>query len=286
VRFRALVAEDEPLARGMVVALLRQDAEIEDVVDCADAAQARRALRTGHFDIACLDIEMPETSGVDLASEFAHGGPVVIFVTAFGRYATDAFDVNAVDYVLKPFSDERFHSALDRAKQRVRERKLAELAGQLASVSAGMNPPADPHAASYLSWLPCPQGERSVLVSTSDIVWIQAEDYYVLVHAKKGRYMVRVALTSLEERLDPQHFSRVHRTAIVNLHEVAELRDEERLVLEMSDGARVPVSRSRRRDVESVLVPKLRKTPAQGPSRVLAGEKHQKTDSSSVLPKA
>jgi two-component system LytT family response regulator len=264
MRFRVLVAEDEPLARAMVVGLLKQDVEIEEVVDCADAAQAREALRSGHFDIACLDIEMPESSGVDLASELGQSGPFVIFVTAFGRYAMDAFDVNAVDYVLKPFSDERFHSALDRAKQRVRERKLAELAEQLASVSAGMKPPVDPPP-QFLSWLPCPQGERSILVSTSDIVWIQAEDYYVLVHAKKGRYMVRTALATLEERLDPQQFLRVHRTAIVNLHEVSELRDEERLVLELSDRARVPVSRSRRREVEAALVPRLRKVRATKP---------------------
>jgi two-component system LytT family response regulator len=263
MRFRLLVAEDEPLARAMVVALLNRDAEVETVVDCADAGQARDALLKERFDIAFLDIEMPGTSGVELATAIAAGGPVVVFVTAFSRYAPEAFDVSAVDYVLKPFSDERFYAALERAKRRVRERKLAELAGQLASVSAEMTATVEPVTTPYLSWLPCPQGERSVLVATVDIVWIQAEDYYVLVHARKGRYMIRTTLASLEERLDPQMFLRVHRTAIVNAHEVAEVRDEDRLFLLLSDGSRVPVSRTRRRDVEAVLLPNLRRGRSQ-----------------------
>jgi two-component system, LytTR family, response regulator len=258
-RFRTLVAEDEPLARAMVVNLLQRDAELDAIVECPDAASARQALTSQRFDIAFLDIEMPGATGIDLAQSTGPAGPVVVFVTAFSRYAPSAFDVSAVDYVLKPFSDERFYAALERAKRRVRERRLGELAGQLATVSAEIRQQPEPSAGSYLSWLPCPQGDKSVLVNTADILWIEAEDYYVLVHARKGRHMIRATLASLQERLDPRVFLRVHRTAIVNALEVAEVRNEDRLVLVLSSGAHIRVSRSRRRDVEATLLPRLRR---------------------------
>jgi DNA-binding LytR/AlgR family response regulator len=128
----------------------------------------------------------------------------------------------------------------------------------MAKVSAEIGHKDAATGAAYLSWLPCPQGEKSILVATTDIVWIQAEDYYVLVHAKKGRYMIRATLAALEGRLDPQSFLRVHRTAIVNVSEVSEVRDQERLTLVLSDSAQVVVSRARRREVESILLPQLR----------------------------
>ena len=264
-RFCALVAEDEPLARAMVVSLLKRDGQIETVVECADAQGVREALARQRVDIAFLDIEMPGASGLEIAGTAAPGGPVIVFVTAFSRYAPDAFDVNAVDYVLKPFSDDRFFSALERAKRRVRERRLGDLAGQLATVSAEIRREDAAPGKVYLTRLPCRQGERSILLNTSDIVWIEAEDYYVLVHSRKGRHMIRATLASLEERLDPRVFLRVHRTAIVNVMEVSEVRDEDRLVLVLSNGSRVPVSRSRRRDVEPILLPRLRTSKPANP---------------------
>lgn len=145
-RFRVLVADDEPLARAMVARLLKRDGELDPAVECADARGVREALARQRFDIAFLDIEMPGDSGLELAGAGLPEGPVIVFVTAFSRYAPEAFDVNAVDYVLKPYTDERFFSALERAKLRVRERRLGELAGQLATVSAeirqGDAPPA------------------------------------------------------------------------------------------------------------------------------------------------
>ena len=139
-RFRVLVADDEPLARGMVATLLRDDEEVDDVLECGDAKAARALIAAHHPDIVFLDIEMPEVTGLDLAEDLSDGGPIVVFVTAFSRYATDAFEVDASDYVLKPFTDERFAEALQRAKRRVRERRLGELANQLASLSSELRP--------------------------------------------------------------------------------------------------------------------------------------------------
>ena len=126
-RFRVLVIDDEPLARRMVAALLQNDEEIESVVECADAAAARDLIARQRPDIVFLDIEMPEVTGMDIAADLTEEGPVVVFITAFSRYATEAFEVDAIDYVLKPFSDQRFAEALQRAKRRVWERRLGDL---------------------------------------------------------------------------------------------------------------------------------------------------------------
>lgn len=260
MHFRALVADDEPLARSMVADILRRDPEIESVVECEDAGGARTALAAGHVDIAFLDIEMPQSSGLDVAAAEGAGRPVVVFVTAFRQYAPSAFDVDATDYVLKPFSDERLLEALERAKKRVRQRRLGDLADQMATLSSELKDnTALPSQTDFpLRRLAFKRGDKSILVNASDILWIQAEDYYVRLHAKTGRHMVRATLSSLEDRLDPETFLRVHRAAIVNLDEVREVDREAGLSLVLADGSRVAVSRSRRHNVESALLPRLR----------------------------
>jgi two-component system LytT family response regulator len=261
-RFKVLVADDEPLARRMVTAILRTDPDVEALAECGDARCVRDQLARFRPDIALLDIEMPEMSGLEIAGALQDAGPVVVFITAFSSYATQAFDVNAVDYVTKPFSDERFRAAVERAKRRVRERRLGELATQVASLSAELKP--DEHesaksgAEGFLQRLALKDGDKSVVVKTPDIIWIQAEDYYVLIHSKQGRHMVRASLASLEQRLDPARFMRVHRTAIVNVDEIRATQDRGPLVLTLSNGAEVPVSRSRRTQVESLVHPRLR----------------------------
>jgi two-component system LytT family response regulator len=269
-RFRVLLADDEPLARGIVANLLKSDPEIELVLECADAVSAREGLARVHPDIAFLDIEMPGASGLQLADDLPDQGTIVVFITAFSNYAAQAFDVSATDYVLKPFSDERFREALDRAKRRVRERRLGELATQVATLSAELHheEPARTtdgapsgrvaDGAPYLQRFTFKDGDRSVVLKASEIIWIEAEDYYVLVHSKQGRHLVRTSLASLEQRLDPQRFLRVHRTAIVNVDEVRSLHDAGRLTVTLSNGAAVVVSRSRRAHVESILSPRLR----------------------------
>ena len=261
-RFRVLVADDEPLALGMVAALLRSDAEIESVLECADARAAREMIAEQHPDIVFLDIEMPEMTGLDIAADLTPDGPVIVFVTAFSRYATEAFEVNASDYVLKPFSDQRFFEALQRAKRRVRERRMGELATpagdavtRIAVRSAEPSKHAEP---GYLKRLAFKHQDRTIVVKTADIVWIEAEDYYVRIHSKQGRHMVRASLASLETRLDPRDFLRVHRAAIVNVDEVREVQDNGAPALVLSDGTEVPVSRSRKSQVESALIPRLR----------------------------
>ena len=261
-RFRVLVADDEPLARSMVAALLRDDDEIETVLECGDARTAQDRIARTRPDIVFLDIEMPEVTGLDLAKEIAEDGPIVVFVTAFSHYAPQAFEVNASDYVLKPFSDQRFAEALHRAKQRVRERRMGELANQLATLSSELRPGGEhlgqkPEAA-YLQRLTFKRDDRTIALKTADVIWIEAEDYYVRVHSHRGRHLIRVSLATLETRLNPRDFLRVHRGAIINVQEVSEVRDAGSLTVVLTNGSEIPVSRSRKPSVEALLIPRLR----------------------------
>lgn len=259
--FRVLVVDDEPLARTTLMTLLKQDSDVAAVIECGEARQVREMIARHQPHIVLLDIEMPEIRGIQLASAIDEAGPVVIFVTAYSQYAPQAFDVNAVDYVLKPFSDARLSEAIGRAKRRVRERRLGELANQVASLSAELHPERATNDATtprYLQRLSIKSGERAVVLRTSEIVWIEAEDYYVLVHSTRGRHLVRVPLATLEEQLDPRLFLRVHRAALVNLDAIQELDTSDGTWLRLTDGSRVPVSRSRRRRVEDALTPRFR----------------------------
>ncbi|MGE3519926.1 MAG: LytR/AlgR family response regulator transcription factor [Vicinamibacterales bacterium] len=257
--FRILVVDDEPLARSMTAAILRRDPEAESVTECGSATSVPELLTSLKPHIVFFDIQMPGMDGLQLARLIDDTGPVVVFVTAFTQYAARAFDVSAVDYVMKPFSDKRLLEALERAKRRVRERRLGELANQVASLSAELSgvretAPAREQTPTYPSRLAFKSGDRAVVLKPDEIIWIEAEDYYVLVHSQRGRHLVRLPLASLEERLDPERFVRVHRGAIVNMAEVKEYDQRDGSTVVLSDGSRVAVSRARKRLVEERLL--------------------------------
>lgn len=259
--FRVVVVDDEPLARQMVASIVRRDHEVDQVFECSNATTFQDALAKHQPHIVFLDVEMPGMDGLQLARLIDDSGPVVVFITAFSQYAARAFDVSAVDYVMKPFSDQRMADALERAKRRVRERRLGELANQVASLSAELAGLKDSGTrevdVAYSSRIAFKSGDRAIVLKAEEIVWIEAEDYYVLIHSTRGRHLVRMPLATLEEKLDPQRFARVHRAALVNMQEVKEFDQRDGPHLVMSDGARVPVSRSRRRRVEELLLPRI-----------------------------
>jgi two-component system LytT family response regulator len=251
---RVLVVDDEPLACEMVAELVRADPDVASVICCADATEAAQALAHDRPDIAFLDVEMPETNGIAVAAGLPDDGPVTVFITAFSQYAPQAFDVRAIDYVLKPFSDERFREALDRAKRRVRDRRRLERADRT-GVTAADSPPAPP---ARLERLTLGTRDRSVVVRIADVIWIEAQDYYACVHSGHGRHLVRATLTSLEGRLDPARFLRVHRGAIVNLDAVTDIDEQQGMRVKVTGGTFIPVSRNRRRKVRAALTPTLR----------------------------
>ena len=213
----ALVVDDEPIARHAVVRLLQADAEIELLGECGDGASAIAAIRNQSPDLVFLDIQMPAMNGIDVVAAIgAERMPATVFVTAYEQYAVRAFEANAVDYLVKPFSRERFVQTLRRAKARL------GAAGAGASSSAQLLRTLDElrHRGDYLERIPVRIDEHVVLVAVDDIVWIKANRNTALLHVAQRVYEVRETMAALEARLDPRHFARVHRSAIVNVRRV------------------------------------------------------------------
>jgi len=256
-KVRVIVIDDEPLAREGVRALLSSDPEVDVVDVCASGVSAVRKIVELSPDLVFLDIQMPGMNGFDVVRTIgAQDMPVVIFATAYDRYALDAFEAHAVEYLLKPFSDERFHEALSRGKLAVRERRMAELGEKLSALLqtvAGGGPPANNPAAPQRLAV---RGARSTyFLAVEDIDWIEGADYYASVHSAGKTHLVRESLASLAERLGSQGFVRVHRSAIVNARRVKEIvstprRDQ---VAVLRDGTRIRLARGARARLEAQL---------------------------------
>ena len=237
---RAVVADDEPLARAGMRALLEDDPELVVVAECANGHAAVAALREHEPDLVLLDVQMPGLDGFGVVQEIgADRMPVVIFATAFDQYALRAFEARALDYLLKPFTDERFRDVLGRAKEQVRQRRLGALRAQ----------PAAP------ARLEVRLGNRVAFVRIDDVDWVEAADYYARLHVGAASHLVRETMQELEARLDARRFVRVHRSAIVNVDRVRELRTiaAGRHEVVLRDGTRLPLSRSRRELVARAL---------------------------------
>ena len=228
---RAIVVDDEPLARGSIRALLQRDPEIELVAECGSGAEALMAIREQKPDLAFLDIEMPECDGFDVVELLgADAPPAIVFVTAFETYAIRAFEAEALDYLLKPFDDERFMRTLERAKRHIaRPRTVPHAPTTLVIKSAG----------------------NVVFLPLADVDWIESADYYSRLHVGAKTHLVRRSMTDLERELDPSLFRRIHRSAIVRLDRVARLETSEagEYELVLRDGTRLPVRRRHRRAV-------------------------------------
>jgi two-component system LytT family response regulator len=243
---RTVIADDEPLARRQIRALLERDNQIALVAEATSGQEARRAIQQWQPELLLLDIRMPHGDGFQVLQDLQHP-PYVIFATAHSEHAVRAFDVEAVDYLLKPFDDERFERALKRAKDAIRARRLVQLAQDIATARPGSEAPE--------SRLAVHEGRRVVWVPLADIDWVEAADYYVQVHAQGRAFLLREPLQSLESRLGAA-FLRVHRGALVNVARVVRLERQEtgELNLVLANGARVTASRARRARVARALI--------------------------------
>ncbi|HEV2149758.1 MAG TPA: LytTR family DNA-binding domain-containing protein [Longimicrobiaceae bacterium] len=251
---RTLIVDDEPLARTGVAAMLRGDPEVAVVGECADGREAVRAIDAMRPDLVLLDVQMPELDGFGVVREVGpERMPVVVFLTAFDRYALQAFEAHALDYVLKPFTDARFHAAIGRAKEQVRQRRMGALGDRLVALMGGA--PVLPAAPRPVSRILVRETGRVTFVRVEEIDWIEAQDYYARLHVGGRAHLVRETLQELEAQLDPGRFVRVHRSAIVALDRVREVRPDfaGRYVIVLVDGTRVPLSRRRREAFERAL---------------------------------
>lgn len=213
---RALIVDDETIARRRIRRLLAAEPDVVLAGECSDGAAAVEAITTERPDLVFLDVQMPELDGFAVLRRLDPAvPPAIIFVTAFDRYALRAFDVHAIDYLLKPFTRERFRLALDRARDRISRRSVD--AG-LASLAAALR--SQPR---YLSRLSVRTAGRIILVDLATVDWIEAADNYVRLHARTGEYLLRETLAALERQLDPDRFARIHRSAIVQIDRITEL---------------------------------------------------------------
>lgn len=242
---RVMIVDDESPARQRARRMLAELGGAEVVAEAASAPEARQRFAAARPDLLLLDIQMPGEDGFALLRSLAPR-PAVVFVTAFDHYAVQAFEENAVDYLLKPFRRERLAAALERARRDLADPD--ELARRLAAVLGAMDRPGRP---SHLDRLTVRIGAKQLILRAADILWFGAEDKLVFAATATGRHYVNFTLDQLESRLDPARFARVHRGAIANLDHAVALRPgfAGTWRLQLDDPARteVPVSRTRAR---------------------------------------
>lgn len=199
-RIRALIVDDEPLARSNLKVLLRDDPDTESIAECGSGAEAVAEIRGTRPDLVFLDVQMPECGGFDVLERLIGLElPVIVFVTAYDEYALHAFDAGALDYLLKPFDDTRFRLALERAKEKLGRRN---------------------EAGPRLQRLAVKESGTLYYVPIADIDWIEAADYYACLHVGSKSHLLRRSIADLVSDLDPQLFCRIHRSVIVNLRRV------------------------------------------------------------------
>jgi two-component system LytT family response regulator len=245
---RVFVADDEAVARRRIRRYLGANHDVTVIGESADGRSAVDAIRTLGPDVVFLDVQMPELDGFGVLRALAPTLlPAVVFVTAFDRYALQAFDLHAIDYLLKPFTRERFDLALSRAKARLdRHDGDAALAALLQEVRDRPR---------YATRVAVRRADRLVVVEWADIDWIEAADNYVTLHAGSAEYLLRSTLTALDEELDPSQFVRIHRSTIVRIDRIAELHPESHgdFTVLLRSGRHLAMSRTFRDRVERAI---------------------------------
>lgn len=259
---RVSIVDDEPLAREGLRLHLEAAGGVQVVGEYGDGPTAVAALLQQPPDVLFLDIQMPGMDGFELLEALGpERMPLVVFVTAFGHHAVHAFEVHALDYLLKPVAQRRLAEALVHVRHRFRQRRLARCAGELHGLFGGaVEPePQTPPPGGYLTRLMVKSRARVAVVRVEDLRWIESSGDYVYLHTASGKHLLRQTLAGFERRLDPATFQRIHRSAIVNLDRLAELRPldhgEYRAVLD--DGTQLKLSRSYRSRLQGVLGGKL-----------------------------
>jgi two-component system, LytTR family, response regulator len=251
MRIRAVIVDDEPLARRRIRGLLAGAEDVEVAAECANGREAIQAIEETSPDLLFLDIQMPELDGFDVLQAIGVGRvPVVMFVTAYDHFALRAFEAHALDYLLKPFDDERFEAALQRARERIRQQQGSELDRRLRTLLEGVRVDRG-----YLQRLVVPAGHSSVFVRTGEIDWIEAERNYIRLHVGRRTHLVRENLSRIESALDPASFCRIHRSTIVNIDRIQSVetlfRGEYLVVLH--DGTKLSSGRSYRRNLHALM---------------------------------
>jgi two-component system LytT family response regulator len=236
---RALVVDDEPLARRGIRVRLERAGDVDVIGECATGAEAVTAIRAQSPDLVVLDVQMPGLDGFGVVAEVgAERMPPVVFVTAYDAHALRAFDVHALDYLLKPIDDERFDTAVERARRRVSERQASALGRQLAAALAELRD----------RRILIKDRGRVFILNEADVDWVRAEGDYVRVHAGGRGHLLRETMSAMAERLDLTRFARIHRSTIVNVSRIRELKPlpNREYTVVLRDGTQLRLSRGYR----------------------------------------
>lgn len=262
---RVLIVDDEPLARERLRRLLAHEADLLVVAEAGDGDAAVAAVRRHLPELLFLDVQMPAKDGFSVVEALTNEGfepmPVVVFVTAYDEHALRAFEAQALDYLVKPFDDDRFAALLDRVRRRVRQERMSAAGDRLRQLldegtdDAPMAAMASVDTDGPLERLVLRVANRSRIVKAAEVEWIGADGVYSRVHVAQTSYLLRMPLHAMESRLDPRRFVRIHRSAIVNLDYVREVHEIERgeFAIILVNGTRLKLSRSRRAQFEAML---------------------------------
>jgi two-component system, LytTR family, response regulator len=248
---RVLVADDEAPARQRLIDLLQKDSQVKAILEAGDGQAAVEMIEREAPDLVFLDVQMPQLDGLEVVKAIGPDAmPLTVFVTAYDQHAIKAFEANALDYLLKPFSDERLEAALCRAKARHDERSMREFGRNVLRMIS-----ARPAEGRYLDRLVVKSGGTTRFLRVADIDWIEGAGVYVNLHVGGKELLYRAALNELADCLDPVRFVRVHRSAIVNIDSILELQPISHGEFEMvlKDGHRSRVSRTYRAQLEKRL---------------------------------
>jgi two-component system LytT family response regulator len=252
-KVRTLIVDDEPLARERIRQLLTEEEDVEVVGECEDGVAALEAIREQDPDLVFLDVQMPELGGFELLSRLDPARvPAIIFVTAHDQFALKAFEVHALDYLLKPFDQERFQAALSRAREWLARRGKDDLDTRLTSLLSDLRERAP---AKYQERIAVKAGGRVILLKAEEIDWVEAADNYVNLHVGSASHLLRETMNSFEQRLPPDRFLRISRSTIVNLDRVKELQPlfHGEYAVILTDGTRVSLSRNYRERLSVLL---------------------------------
>lgn len=251
MKIRTLIVDDMRLARARVRRFLNADKEIEVIGECESGSEAVAAISELKPDLVFLDVQMPEMDGFDVIESLgAEKMPCVIFVTAFDHFALRAFEVAALDYILKPFDAERFAAALGRAKTTLAQNSAGASEQRLISLLDQIK-----NQPKFLKRIAIKTGGRTIFLPTDEIDWIKSEGNYLEIHAGRSKYLLRETLSALEAKLDREKFVRIHRSTILNAERIREMHplfngDQE---ITLIDGKKLTLSRTFRENLLSLL---------------------------------
>jgi two-component system, LytTR family, response regulator len=256
--FKVILVDDEPTAREGLESLLKKDAQINLVAKCSNGLEAINAIQSYQPQLVLLDIQMPEVSGFDVLQALTPPLPAIIFITAYDQFAIKAFEHHALDYLLKPFTDDRFYESINRAKKMLEQKQqgaLSEKLIQMLSAKALDDDKVFNPSKSIQSKLAVKASGKIILIPYSEIDFIEADDYVVNIHYASKKAVIRESMKNMESTLPSDLFARTHKSFIINLKKVIEIENDigGGLLLQLADKKTIPVSRNYRDAIATAL---------------------------------